>query len=280
MEDFVSKRLNELRLIEEQSCLELENLQNKQNLMNDFIIIKQLESEKKVLVRKLNDAKIRIRNLERNNMNRSRTRTLDTSLISTISEMKTCDSIVNDEPACDKEIDFEDEYFDPELLDLERVRPTPRLCPHYPLPHSMVPVSSRYIKRVGLWRDSNVNGLNSTLIDSIGQFTSVEDQLDNSEVGDLTSSSPFSSSVTTSLDSSFPTPTNNANSMTPTHTSNVIQRGSRRPSGKTTGPGLPHSVDSGIESPRSTPLYSPTTPITPKTSSSPSVSMSENSPEK
>ena len=133
-----------------------------------------LESEKKVLVRKLNDAKIRIRNLERNNMNRSRTRTLDTSLISTISEMKTCDSIVNDEPACDKEIDFEDEYFDPELLDLERVRPTPRLCPHYPLPHSMVPVSSRYIKRVGLWRDSNVNGLNSTLIDSIGQFTSVE----------------------------------------------------------------------------------------------------------
>ena len=94
-----------------------------------------------------------------------------------------------------------------------------------------------------------------------------QDQLDNSEVGDLTSSSPFSSSVTTSLDSSFPTPTNNANSMTPTHTSNVIQRGSRRPSGKTTGPGLPHSVDSGIESPRSTPLYSPTTPITPKTSS-------------
>jgi len=176
MEDFVSKRLNELRLIEEQSCLEIENLQNKQKLMNDFIIIKQLESEKKVLVRKLNDAKIRIRNLERNNMNRSRTRTLDTSLISTISEMKTCDSIVNDEPACDKEIDFEDEYFDPELLDLERVRPTPRLCPHYPLPHSMVPVSSRYIKRVGLWRDSNVNGLNSTLIDSIGQFTSVEDE--------------------------------------------------------------------------------------------------------
>merc|ERR1719348_1773704 len=127
-------------------------------------------------MRKLNDAKIRIRNLERNNMNRSRTRTLDTSLISTISEMKTCDSIVNDEPACDKEIDFEDEYFDPELLDLERVRPTPKLCPHYPLPHSMVPVSSRYIKRVGLWRDSNVNGLNSTLIDSIGQFTSVEDE--------------------------------------------------------------------------------------------------------
>jgi len=178
MEDLsqASRRLNELKLQQEQCCLELENLQIKQNLINDFIVIKQLESEKKVLIRKLSDAKIRIRNLERNNLNRSRNRILETSLISTISEMKNCDISENDELICDKEIDFEDEYFDPEEEDLERVRPTPRLCPHYPLPHSMIPLSSRYIKRVGLWRESNANGLNSTLIDSVGQFTSVEDE--------------------------------------------------------------------------------------------------------
>ena len=92
-----------------------------------------------------------------------------------------------------------------------------------------------------------------------------------SDLGELTCSTSPMSSVSTSLDSSFPTP--------PLHGSSnvIIQRGARRLSGKT-GSGSsslqPHSVDSGIG------LYSPTTPITPKTSSSPSVSLSENSPEK
>ena len=95
-----------------------------------------------------------------------------------------------------------------------------------------------------------------------------QDNLDN-ELGELTCSTSPMSSVSTSLDSSFPTP--------PLHGSSnvIIQRGARRLSGKTGSSSLqPHSVDSGIG------LYSPTTPITPKTSSSPSVSLSENSPEK
>ena len=76
--------------------------------------------------------------------------------------------------------------------------------------------------------------------------------------------------VVVSSESSFPTPQG----------TNVIQRGARRLSGKTSSSSLqPHSVDSGIGSPRSNSLYSPTTPIS-KTSSSPSASLSENSPEK
>ena len=92
----------------------------------------------------------------------------------------------------------------------------------------------------------------------------------------MSSTSPMSS-VSTSLESSFPTPHSGSGPAV------IVSRGARRLSGKT-GPGSsslqPHSVDSGIGSPRSIPLYSPTTPITPKTSSSPSVSFSENSPEK
>ena len=61
-------------------------------------------------------------------------------------------------------------------------------------------------------------------------------------------------------------------------------RGGRRLSGKAGqgGPGhQPHSVDSGIGSPRSIPLYSPNPPITPKTTgTSPAVTLAENSPEK
>ena len=102
----------------------------------------------------------------------------------------------------------------------------------------------------------------------------MQDHLDPSELSDLVTDS--TSSPISNLDSNFQTPNPSSS-----HTNVIIQRGARRLSGKqTTSSHQPHSVDSGIGSPRSIPLYSPTTPITPKTSSSPSVSFSENSPEK
>ena len=99
--------------------------------------------------------------------------------------------------------------------------------------------------------------------------------MDTSELSDLMTDS--TSSPMSSLDSNFQPPQPNSS-----HTNVIMPRGARRLSGKQTSSShQPHSVDSGIGSPRSIPLYSPTTPITPKTSSSPSVSLtSENSPEK
>ena len=102
-----------------------------------------------------------------------------------------------------------------------------------------------------------------------------QEHLDTSELSDLMTDS--TSSPMSSIDSNFQTPNTSSS-----HTNVIIPRGARRLSGKqsTNSSHQPHSVDSGIGSPRSIPLYSPTTPITPKTSSSPSVSFSENSPEK
>ena len=99
--------------------------------------------------------------------------------------------------------------------------------------------------------------------------------MDPSELSDLMTDS--TSSPMSSIDSNFQPPNTSSS-----HTNVIIPRGARRLSGKqsTNSSHQPHSVDSGIGSPRSIPLYSPTTPITPKTSSSPSVSLSENSPEK
>lgn len=105
-----------------------------------------------------------------------------------------------------------------------------------------------------------------------------QENLDTTELTELMSD-PNCSPLATS-DSNFQTPSVTTPQAGPAHT-NVIQRGNRRLSGKTHNTHQPHSVDSGIGSPRSIPLYSPNPPITPKTSgSSPSVSLSENSPEK
>ena len=107
-----------------------------------------------------------------------------------------------------------------------------------------------------------------------GLTTSLQDHLDPSELSDLMTDS--TSSPMSNIDSNFQTPTASSS-----HTAVIIQRGARRLSGKQSPSShQPHSVDSGIGSPRSIPLYSPTTPLTHKTSSSPSVSFSENSPEK
>ena len=104
-------------------------------------------------------------------------------------------------------------------------------------------------------------------------FFSFQEHLDTSDLSDLMTDS--TSSPMSSIDSNFQTPNTSSS-----HTAVIMPRGARRLSGKQTNSShQPHSVDSGIGSPRSIPLYSPTTPITPKTSSSPSVT-SENSPEK
>lgn len=106
-----------------------------------------------------------------------------------------------------------------------------------------------------------------------------QENLDTSELSELmrdTNCSPLPAG-----DSNFQAPNVTTPQAGATHTNVIIQRGNRRLSGKTHNTHQPHSVDSGIGSPRSIPLYSPNPPITPKTSgSSPSVSLSENSPEK
>jgi len=66
------------------------------------------------------------------------------------------------------------------------------------------------------------------------------------------------------------------------HANVIIPRGGRRPSGKQ-GPGAqPHSVDSGIESPRSIlgAQFSPNPAKSSVSGASPSVTLAENSPEK
>jgi len=106
-----------------------------------------------------------------------------------------------------------------------------------------------------------------------------QENLDTTELSELMTD-PTSSPLAPS-DSNFQTPSVTTPQAGPAHTNVIIQRGNRRLSGKTNNTHQPHSVDSGIGSPRSIPLYSPNPPITPKTSgSSPSVSLSENSPEK
>ena len=117
----------------------------------------------------------------------------------------------------------------------------------------------------------------------------MQDNLDKSDPSELgCSPSPLpSTGAASETVTSFPAPPpGGSNVIVGAGSAAAAQRGARRLSGKTgSGPGSggslqPHSVDSGIGSPRSIPLYSPTTPITPKTSSSPSVGLSESSPEK
>ena len=51
-------------------ALMLENLDEKTKMLKDFVRVSQLESERKVLLRKLTDTRIRIRNIEKYRFNR------------------------------------------------------------------------------------------------------------------------------------------------------------------------------------------------------------------
>ena len=148
--------------------LKLTKIELKTKSLENFVDIKQVESEKKVLLRKKSDTRIRIRNLERDLLNcssRSSSRKNSVSFNETNINDTVCDKF------CDKErnqsvqeselIDFEDEDFDPSQTEFVHERPYPRLCPSRALPHSAM--RWKYGSRVGLWKENFVLGMNTTL---------------------------------------------------------------------------------------------------------------------
>ena len=177
---------------------ELEELQARRKTIVDYFNISQVDAEIKVVSRKISDKRIRIRNLEKATTRNNKINSLNNSKLShsfiklleelnsngnnSASESIICehepiednDSNIN-ETGSDKidinegivrddDILYEDEEFDPNESELERVRPSSRICPSYPLPHSMQKLSPFYLKRVGLWKDNYILGLNTTLL--------------------------------------------------------------------------------------------------------------------
>ena len=127
--------------------------------LNEFLVISQLDSEKKVLRRKHFDTNIRIKNIEREIVNRSKTlsRVSESSVMMKNDNKvtKNCDNhnhdnvIVNVTTSDDDEndivsikaqvpcdIDPDDDEFDPTETQLPRVRPLPEQAPALSLPHS------------------------------------------------------------------------------------------------------------------------------------------------
>ena len=125
--------------------------------LNEFLIISQIVSEKKVLRRKQFDTNIRIKNIEREIVNRSKTlsRVSESSVMMKNDEVtKNCDDhyhdkvIVNVSTSDDEkdsvstkavpcdDIDPDDDEFDPTESQLPRVRPLPEQAPALSLPHS------------------------------------------------------------------------------------------------------------------------------------------------
>ena len=133
------------------------------------MVIKQVESEKKVLLRVKSDTKIRMRNLERDllNCSTSSRSSRNNSIYESNNNSSTCDK------TCDKDdegnfhepeselIDYEDEEFDPTATPWDHERPYPLHRPSLPLPHANM--RWRHGKRVGLWKENYVLGMNTTL---------------------------------------------------------------------------------------------------------------------
>ena len=133
-------------------CLSLKSSKS----MNEFLIISQIGSEKKVLRRKQFDTNIRIKNIEREIVNRSKTlsRVSESSVLMENDEVtKNCDKhnhdkiIVNVSTSDDEkdnvstkavpcDIEPDDDEFDPTETQLPRVRPLPEQAPALSLPHS------------------------------------------------------------------------------------------------------------------------------------------------
>ena len=134
-------------------------------------------NEIKVLKRKRTDLKIRIKNLERELDSGSPrpSGSLNLSRASNTSFTKFLDNVeddtselLNEAHECTdhdyEEIDFVDEYFDPEEEKSPHFRPYPEYVPSNSLPHSQR--RFRHEKRVGLLRDLNSEprGLNTGLV--------------------------------------------------------------------------------------------------------------------
>jgi len=178
------RRISELKEEHSAAQLKLTKIELKTKSLENFVDIKQVESEKKVLLRTKSDTRIRIRNLERDLLNcSSRSSSRKNSVSFNETNININDTVCD--KFCDKErnqsvqeselIDFEDEYFDPSQTEFVHERPYPRLCPSRALPHSAM--RWKYGSRVGLWKENFVLGMNTTLNDN-GQFTSVEDYVD------------------------------------------------------------------------------------------------------
>ena len=159
---------SQLKEIERAAIEKLEKINLKTKSLENFVEIKQVESEKKVLLRKKSDTKIRIRNLERDllNCSASTRSSRNNSLSEPNNNTLICDKV------CDKEdvrnfqeletvIDFEDELFDPTSTPWDHERPYPLHRPSLPLPHANM--RWRHGKRVGLWKENYVLGMNTTL---------------------------------------------------------------------------------------------------------------------
>ena len=134
--------------------------------------IKQVESEKKVLLRKKSDSMLRIRNLERDLLNCT-TASARSSRNNSLSSYEPNNNSFNCDKSCDindernfnepesEVIDYEDEEFDPTATPWDHERPYPLHRPSLPLPHANM--RRRHGKRVGLWKENYVLGMNTTL---------------------------------------------------------------------------------------------------------------------
>ena len=165
---------SELRKQLDNTSSELVAKQHIRDALRDFLHINQAENEIKVLQRKKNDLKIRIKNLEREmasgsgNGSRNLSRASNSSVTEFLEAVNGSD-VTNgangDAGLGYDEISLEYEYFNPEEMMKEKhVRPSPRYTPTNSLPHSKQRL--RFPKRVGLLRDvsSKLRGLNIGLV--------------------------------------------------------------------------------------------------------------------
>ena len=150
--------------------------------LSDFLHISQATNEIKVLKRKRMDLKIRIKNLERElssgsprpsgstNLSRASNSSFTKFLESGADDARQLQNGENGYHGNDldyDEIDFVDEYFDPEEEKSPHYRPFPEYAPSNSLPHSQR--RFRHERRIGLIRDLNSEprGLNTGLVGRI-----------------------------------------------------------------------------------------------------------------
>ena len=171
---------SQLRNELDETCKELGQKEFVKEKYSDFLHITQAINEIKVLKRKRMDLKIRIKNLERELTSGSPRPSGSTNLsrASYSSFTKFLENGADDESQLVNaihgfsltdygEIEFDDEYFDPEEEKSPHFRPFPEYVPSNSLPHSKR--RFRHAKRVGLLRDFNSEprGLNTGLVGKI-----------------------------------------------------------------------------------------------------------------
>ena len=158
---FIWRIFSELKEEQEEVCSKLQKICLKTKSLESFLEIKQVESEKKVLLRKKTETNIRIRNLERDLLNCSNRSARNDSIHESKNDSLICDKSCDDKDKQYELIDFEDIDFNPTEEELNHERPYPTLRPTRSLPHSNM--RWKYGRRVGLWKENYVLGMNTTL---------------------------------------------------------------------------------------------------------------------